>query len=157
MSGDQHNTYVSWAFLAYALFQSLIILFIGALFGFVLLMGAGDADFPAPLMALIFAFAMFIHVVMTLPSFIAWRAMKGKRPWARTAAIIAAALAAMNAPFGTAAAVYALWYFVGDEWKTVYSRTPEMLPAPEPYSFAADAGTASKKPDLTFRQPPDWR
>jgi hypothetical protein len=157
MSGDRHNTYISWAFLAFALFQSLIILFIGMLFALVLLLGSSDADLSAPVLALVFAFVMFIHVMMTLPSFIAWRAMKHKRPWARTAAIIAAALAAMNAPIGTAVAVYALWFFVGDEWKSVYEMVPEQLPSPEPYSFASAYDTASNEVDFALRHPPDWR
>lgn len=157
MTGEQHNTYVSWTFLAYALFQSFIILFIGAMFLLALLLGADDADFPAPLIAVVFAFVLMIHIVMTAPSFIAWYAMRGKKSWARVAAMIAAALAAMNAPIGTAAAVYALWFFVGEEWKGAYSKTPEMLAAPEPYSFASGTGTESREPDLTFRHPPDWR
>ncbi|MBX3293761.1 MAG: hypothetical protein KF881_12815 [Acidobacteria bacterium] len=160
MSGEQHNTYVSWTFLAYALFQSFVILLIGAIFLLALLMGADDADFPAPLMAVVFAFVLMIHIFMTAPSFIAWYAMRGKKSWARVAAIIAAALAAMNAPVGTAAAVYSLWFFVGEEWKKVYSRHPEMLASPQAYSFSEGnpgGNASSNEPDFSFRQPPDWR
>jgi hypothetical protein len=160
MSGEQHNTYVSWTFLAYALFQSFIVLLIGAIFALVFMMGMGDPEFPAPIMALAFGFALIIHILMTIPSFIAWFAVRAKKPWARTISIVAAALAAINAPIGTAACVYALWFFLGDEWKKVYSQQPEMLAPPEPYSFAsgdAGFGTSSKEPDFTFRQPPDWR
>ncbi|QQS32688.1 MAG: hypothetical protein IPM50_13670 [Acidobacteriota bacterium] len=160
MSGEQHNTYVSWTFLGYALFQSFIILFIGAIFLLAVLMGAEDPDFPAPLMAVVFAFVLLIHTLMTAPSFIAWYAIRGKKSWARVAAIIAAALAAMNAPIGTAAAVYSLWFFVGEEWKKVYSRQPEMLAPPGPYSFTdSDPGfnRSENEPDHSFRHPPDWR
>lgn len=66
---------------------------------------------------------MFLFQAMfAVPAFVAAFALFKKRPWARTASIVAAALAAMNVPVGTLACVYAFWFFLGENWKNVYQQ-----------------------------------
>jgi len=63
----------------------------------------------------------------------AWALLK-KKPWARVAGIVGAVVSAMSVPFGTAACVYALWFFLGEHWKEVYE-------TPSPTSRASLSGS----------------
>src|SRR5689334_12708123 len=62
-----------------------------------------------------------INAIFAVPSAVAGYAVLKKRSWARTASIVAAVIAGMNFPVGTAACVYALWFFFGENWKEVYT------------------------------------
>ncbi len=163
MTGEEHNKYVSWAFLAYGIFQAVMLLFIAAIFLLVFgAAGASDPNFPGLLFGLIAVVAVLINLVFTAPSFIAYYAMKNRKPWARIAAIVAGALAVMSMPFGTAAGVYAFIFFLGEDWKQVYEpqRPPQMLG--HDASFGSTYGredytTADRDAQFQYREPPDWR
>jgi len=85
-----------------------------------------------------------------------------KRPWARIAAIVAAFVSVMNMPIGTGVAVYAFWFFFGENWKPVYGLAPEYLgaampPDPSFYYGNRDRTAENEYVDPPFHQPPDWR
>lgn len=124
MTSEEHNKYISWAFLANGLFQLLMLGFVLVFMYFWLSFGPGDdRGFPPELLALILGFAGIINLIILAPNFVAAYAISTKKPWARIAGIVGAALAAMNVPIGTLAAVYSLWYFCGEQWKEVYPET----------------------------------
>ena len=122
MTDEEHNKYIAWAFLANGLFQLMMLVFIFVFLFFIFALeppGRGD-EFPAAFFAFTFGFAAIINLIFLSPDFIAAYGILKKKPWARIAGIIAAALSAMNVPLGTLAAVYSLWFFCGEQWKSVY-------------------------------------
>lgn len=163
MTGEEHNKYVSWAFLAYGIFQVLMLLFIAAIFLLVFgAAGASDRNFPGLLFGVIATVAILVNLIFAAPSFIAYYAMKNRKPWARIAAIVAGAMAAMNVPFGTLAGVYAFVFFLGEDWKQVYEpqRPPQFLG--DSASFGSSYGRgepsiADRDAQFQYREPPDWR
>ena len=121
MTDEQHNKYIAWSFLAHGSFQLLMVFFV---FGIVYFMSLppyppGFEPLPLEMIGGLFVFMFIVQAVITSPSFIAAYALLKKKPWARTASIVAAVVAGMSIPVGTAACVYSLWFFMGDHWKSV--------------------------------------
>ena len=164
MTPEEHNKYISWTFLANGLFQATIVLLV--LF-FVITVLAGsrppDDGFPTAFLITFFAVFSFIHFVLISPNFVAYYALKNRKPWARIATIIASVLSAMNVPVGTAACVYGLWFFFGEEWKSMYPQTPganvhpmqigQSGPAKWEGSYVRQDGEVVYRPS----EPPNWR
>ncbi|MBK9162621.1 MAG: hypothetical protein IPM21_01650 [Acidobacteria bacterium] len=163
MTGEEHNKYVSWAFLGYGIFQAVMLLLVAAVFLIVFgAAGASDPNFPAVLFGVIALVAVLINALFVVPSFVAYYAMKNRKPWARIAAIVAGALAVMSMPFGTAAGVYAFVFFLGEDWKQVYEpqRPPHMLRDDAGFgsTYGRDDQTAADRDaQFQYREPPDWR
>ncbi|MFL6468370.1 MAG: hypothetical protein ACJ72Z_10475 [Pyrinomonadaceae bacterium] len=164
MTPEEHNKYISWTFLANGLFQAAIVLLV-LLFVVAILAGSRPPDdgFPAVFLVTFFVVFSFIHFVLISPNFIAYYALKNRKPWARIASIVAAVLSAMNVPIGTASCVYALWFFFGEEWKALY---PETAGASIPSHQIADAGPAKweghfvrQDGEVVYQpaEPPNWR
>ncbi len=164
MTNEEHNKYIGWAFLANGIFQVTIVLFMFLfLFAFFAAAPPGG-DLPAGFLATVFGFAMIINLVFLSPNFIAAYALLNRKPWARIAGIVAAAMSAMNVPLGTLAAVYSLWFFCGDQWKTVYPETAEgervdPLRITPPSNTRWDGYTKDEEGAYVYRTPPppDWR
>lgn len=169
MTNEQHNHYISWAFIAHGAFQMLMaLLMLAILLMFFFLPDNPDPGGGPPLvfMSIIFGFVFIFQVAFALPSFIAAYGLRNKKNWARMASIVASVLAAMNVPIGTAACVYALWFFLGDNWKEIYPETAfrkdEKGKTPQ---FPEDRETrwtgyhTNEKGEVTFKpvDPPDWR
>ncbi|MBV9242749.1 MAG: hypothetical protein JO314_12160, partial [Acidobacteria bacterium] len=123
MTNEEHNKYISWAFLAHSGFQLVMLLFIAAMFAVMMFSiepPPGQPPFPKAMFGVMIGFMTFIQLIFTIPSIVAAYALRKKKPWARMAAIIGGVMAAMHVPFGTAACVYSLWFFMGDNWKEIY-------------------------------------
>ena len=161
VTNEQHNTYVSWAFIAHASFQLLITLVM--VFFIFLIRRTGRGAPPREFMFFMMAFIVFFQAIFIVPSFVAAYAMRNKKSWARLAAIIAGVIAALNVPFGTAACVYAMWFFFGESWKEVYARPDTDLS--EQQQLVSDLQSrwsgmrTDEKGEVTFHHvdPPDWR
>jgi hypothetical protein len=164
MTPEEHNKYISWTFLANGLFQSAVLFLVFVfMIMFLSVGGPRDPNFPAGLLIAIFGFAFLINLAFISPNFIAYYALKNQKPWARIVSIIAAVLSAMNVPIGTAACVYALWFFFGEEWKAIYPETPG---ANVPLRQIGNAGQANwegryvrQDGEVVYRptEPPNWR
>ncbi len=121
------------------------------------------ANSPRALFAVIFGFAGLINLIFLSPNFVAAYALLKRKPWARIAGIVAAALSAMNVPLGTLAAVYSLWFFCGDQWKSVYpetagkGRVDPLRITPAETQF--EGYTKDEEGAYIYRTPPppDWR
>ena len=168
MTNEQHNRYISWAFLghgAFQVFMGLLMMAFMSIFFFIPDDGRGGAP-PTAFLAAMGAFIFVFQGAMAAPAFIAAYGLRKKRSWARTASIVAAVLAAMNVPIGTAACVYALWFFLGDNWKEIY---PEVAFAKDErtrtFHLTHDRETRwtgyhqNEKGEISFHpvNPPDWR
>lgn len=163
MTNEEHNKYIAWAFLANGVFQILMLGFVFFIMFAVILGGPDGRDFPAGLFATIFGFVAVINLVMLSPNFVAAYALLKRKPWARIAGIIAAALSAMNVPLGTLAAVYSLWFFCGDQWKSLYAESDTSAPKPLHSGPVADTNwqgySTEEEGAYIYRTPPppDWR
>lgn len=165
MTNEQHNKYAAIAFFVHGGFQVLMTAFIGLMFFIMFSIPdrPGEPGPPMEFLAFFFGIMFLFQAVFTVPSFVAGYAMLKKKSWARLSAIIGGVIAAMSVPFGTAACVYALWFFLGDNWKEVY--------AEEEFRFNAGPGqipqglgpewTRSYDDHFTRENirngPPDWR
>ena len=121
---------------------------------------------PPAFLAVMFLFVFVFQMLFALPSFIAAYGLRKKKSWARIASIVAAVVSGMNVPVGTAACVYALWFFLGENWKEVYPEATSSGQAnAESLRLAHDRETrwtgyqTNEKGEYTFNQvePPDWR
>lgn len=164
MTNEEHNKYIGWAFLANGIFQVSVLGFVLLMLMFIMAGMPSDGDMPPAFFALIFAFVGFINLIFLMPNFIAAYGILKQKHWARIAGIVAAALSAMNVPFGTLAAVYSFWFFCSENWKSVYPEAagklntpPHLIDTPqqsvwEGYSQQEDGAYIHRTPP-----PPDWR
>jgi hypothetical protein len=167
MTNEEHNKYISWVFIAHAGFQLLMLLMMAAMFAammFSIQPPPGQPPFPKAMFGFMIAFMTVFQLIFTTPSLVAAYALRKKKPWARIAAIVAGAVAAMNVPIGTAACVYAMWFFLGDNWKEVYPEqaglksTPQQLPEFDHVKWEGGFKTDEKgRAVFTQAEPPDWR
>lgn len=166
MTDEQHNKYIAYIFIAHGAFQLLMMLFIVAMFSLVFWIEPppGQPEPPPAFFGIFLGFMFVIQMAFTAPSFVAAFALLKRKSWARLASIIAACLASMSVPVGTAACVYAMWFFFGDRWKFVYPETSHSGNTPSPMRrFSDDPATRDleieRERDLAYqyREPPDWR
>ena len=166
MTNEQHNNYISWAFIAHAGFQLLMLLMMVLLFGAMLSIPGRPGGPPPPraFFGMMIAFFSVFYLIFTIPSIVAAYALRKKKPWARMAAIVAGAVGAMNVPIGTGACVYAMWFFLGDNWKEVYPEqaglkpTPQELPEYDHVKWEGGFKTDEQgRAVFTQAEPPDWR
>ena len=163
MTNEDHNKYIAYSFFANAGFYFLILGFMALMFLAIGFTDPGEPGPPAGFFAVMFGFFAVIYSIIALPSIVAGYGLLKRKHWARTASIIAAVIAGMNFPLGTAACVYALWFFFSDNWKEIYNEEPF---AREPRQIAygvesqrAAYAEAERQPQPRFDpyNPPDWR
>lgn len=163
MTNEEHNRYIAWAFIAHGAFQLFMALFMAMMIFF--MFPGGDPYAPPPAFFFVmFGFIFVFQMLFAAPSFVASYALFKRKPWARIAGIVAAALSAMNVPIGTAAAVYSLWFFCGEQWKSVYpdvaakgrGELPQIGDVPEE---KWEGYTRDEAGAYVYRTPPppDWR
>src|SRR4051812_3786946 len=124
----------------------------------------GEPQPPFAFFGVVMAAMFVFQMAFTVPSFIAAYGVLKQKSWARTSSIIAAVLSAMSVPVGTAACIYAMWFFLGDRWKSVY---PEPMmdaniapPGLRPANVDSESEFRSQQERDTvyqYREPPDWR
>lgn len=125
MTAKDHNKllgilFLSWGGLHIVGF-GIAILFMLGLGGAVL--STSSSSEAAPIAA-VFGFTTVILVfamIFAIPAVIAGLKMRKEKPGAKTWVLIAAILAVLNFPLGTALGVYALWFMFGDQGKSFYS------------------------------------
>jgi hypothetical protein len=161
MTNEEHNKYVAYSFFGYAGFQLFWLVVMAVIFTLFLGSMPGPPGQPAfPFLEFMLAFMVIFQLIFTLPSAIAGWAMLKRKRWARIASIIGAVLAAMSVPIGTAAAVYALRFWMGDNWKGLYpgddddDRHSVRSLEPGDRTSTTDDFTRSEE---WMKQPPDWR
>ncbi len=164
MTDEQHNKYIAWAFLAHGAFQTLLMSFMVAIFSLVFFAEPSRGNPPPFPVFFIVLFAFLVQMVFTLPSFIAAFGLFKKKRWARMTAIVAGVISAMNVPIGTATCVYTFWFFMGENWKSVYQ--PEFAFKPcEPKTISRSDESrwtgyyTDEKGEVRYKavDPPDWR
>lgn len=167
MTNEQHNTYLAYAFLGHAAFQLMMLLFMAVMFSFIFFIPVdpGKPEPPREIFGIMIVVMTFFQLAFTTPSIVAAYALLKRKSWARLASIIGAVVAAMSVPFGTAACVYALWFFLGDNWKSIYPdqnddiarERPQIAYGVESQRAAYEADDRREEERVRTYEPPDWR
>lgn len=102
--------------------------FAGGNFGWPFMHGFGTVwgQRPGLMTALLPVVGLVTAVSVGLSLFVGW-SLLNRKPWGRTLAIVAAVLALLKFPFGTALGIYTLWVMVpgesGMEWEAMADRS----------------------------------
>lgn len=161
MTPEQHNKYLAWAHLIYAVFHSLMgvvaSLFMMAMFS--RLPDASRGNPPPPVFFVaIGVFMLVLTVGISIPSVIAGYGLLKRKRWAKISTIVAGAFAAMQFPFGTALCVYTFWFLFSEPGKVLYDQGAMSLPPGPPREWAY--GSKEKEKAYEYvppATPPDWR
>jgi hypothetical protein len=159
MTPEQHNKYLGWAHLVYAALHTLmgVVISVIMLVMFSTLPNSGRGNPPPPAFFIAMAVFMLIFTVgISVPSMIAGYALLKRKRWAKIAAIVAGAFAAMQVPVGTAVCVYTFWFLFSEPGRLLYDQPAKALPATSAHDFARanQEDTHQYFPPAT---PPDWR
>lgn len=166
MTNEQHNTFVGWTFVAHAAFQFLMLLMMGLIFGLVFSIPTrpGEPSPPPVFFGVFFGFMLLLQLAFIIPSLAAAYGIFKRRSWARVASIVAGVLGAMNVPIGTAACVYSLWFFLGDNWKSVYGenaiseeQTRQLIVESNNAKWSGFKTNERGETVFVPVEPPDWR
>jgi hypothetical protein len=134
LTADDHNKLVAYAQLGHGTLHLLSLVFVYALIGMMFTKISDQVqrsgDFPPELVGIVLIFACIINFALTIPSFVAAYGFLKRRPWAKIAGIIAAVLAAISFPIGTAVAVYTFWFLFSEPGRTIYDRSVISTPPP---------------------------
>jgi hypothetical protein len=164
MTDEQHNKFIGITFLVHGGMQLLFVMLMMAFFSFIFSLPPnrpGDPGPPFAFFGVFFAVIFLFQLVFTAPSFIAAYALFKRKSWARIASIIAAVLSSMNVPIGTAACVYALWFFLGENWKSVYPDAAAAGSYRPKLQFGEESSRHASQEEFNLEYgrttPPDWR
>jgi hypothetical protein len=128
MTSAEHNKYLSWAFLAYGIIHTVLIIVVTP-FIYIVLMSLPVQENPhfdpQRLFKVILGGVLLVQMVLILPIFIASYGLWKRKSWSKIAAIVGGAIAATNIPLGTALCVYAFWFLLGDKGKEIYGRSKD--------------------------------
>jgi len=159
MTPEQHNKYLGFAHLAYAVLHSLMGAFIGimmvVMFSTLPPSQPGNPPPPAFFVAMA-AFMVVFTLVWCIPSMIAAYALLKRKKWAKTASIVAGVFAATQIPVGTAVGIYSFWFAFGEPGRLLYGQGAKSLPA----STLADRTRLNQEKPHEYAPPaapPDWR
>jgi chromate transport protein ChrA len=158
MTPEQHNKYLGWTHLAYAALHSLMGVVVSLIVAVMFRLPDSSRGNPPPpgFFIALAVFMLVFTVGISIPSMIAGYALLKRKRWAKIAAIVAGAFAAMQVPFGTAVCVYTFWFLLSEPGRLLYDQPAKSL---SPGSAQDWARTNQEKtheyvPPVT---PPDWR
>lgn len=141
MTAKEHNKTLGILFLVYLTIQILgLIVGVAAMLGMMGIVAFntnGNGAIPAGLIFGVAIVALAISAVLLIPTFFAgWKMLKEKSN-ARIWGIIAAIIALINFPLGTASGIYALWFLFGEAGKQFYTggNSTSGYPPPPPNSW----------------------
>ena len=160
MTPADHSKAIGILHLVYGGFSILMMfgmcaLFLGV-FGFMATGQPGGEAPPMFIVTIVMVFMFLFYIVLAVPSLLAGYGLLKQRKWAKVMAIVAAVVAAMSVPFGTALCVYTLWFLFGDKGRALYDNPAHALPPPPPLWVRA----SSRQPEpehVRPSSPPDWR
>jgi hypothetical protein len=146
LTAEEHNKFVGYAHLGYAVLHVLLLIVTMSFMGIMLsdIFGAAErmgGEPPPRFIGVVIVFVGLINVLMTIPSIVAGYALLKRQQWAKVAGIIAAVLAAMSFPIGTAVAVYTFWFLFSETGKSIYDR-PKEAPPPPPENWVGTNQTS---------------
>jgi hypothetical protein len=158
MTPTSHNRILGILYLAYGGLTALLMLAISI---FVLMMSVfatnnSGKPMPAGVLALVMIVVAGVTLLQITPSFLAGYALLKRKRWAKTMGIIAAIVAGLNFPLGSALCVYTLWFLFGESGRFLYHKAAYALP-PGDASWARTVSRERERAYIPPSAPPDWR
>jgi MFS family permease len=159
MTPEEHNKYLGMAHLVYGGIYCLLMLSMLLFFGFmVAAVSSGPKDAPPlSVFVVMFIFMGLFYGAFIIPSFVAGYALLKRKRWAKTAAIIAAVMAAMFFPIGTAVCVYTFWFLFSDPGKALFDNPAHTPRLPFRERLEDLPHKERKEQYVPPSAPPDWR
>lgn len=112
---------------------------------------------PPGFIAFMWVFITGMTAVMIGPSIVAGYALKRRKRWAKTMSIVAAVMASMSAPIGTAVCVYTFWFLFSEPGKLLYDNPQRMLPHEREMAWSVRKTAVKEEQYVPPTAPPDWR
>lgn len=159
MTPTSHNKILGIMHLAYAGLTALLMAAISILMLLVISsVEAGNKGEPLPdgFLAFVIIVVFAVTLFQITPSVLAGYALLKRKRWAKTMGIIAAIIAGLNFPLGSALCVYTLWFLFGESGRFLYHKAAYALP-PGDASWARTASRELEREYVPPSAPPDWR
>jgi zinc transporter ZupT len=95
------------------------------------------ADFPHEFFTGFIIGVLLISALFTIPPLLAGYGLLERRPWSRMLSLVAAVLAMLSIPMGTALGIYTFWFMMSEQGKhfSLYGEEHVPLPPPPPQSW----------------------
>ncbi len=161
MTPEKHNKFLAWSHIG---FGGFMVLGMMVAIGFIWAVLSFDPNPNPPPPVFLFLMSLFIlsfYGAMTVPSFIAGYGLLKKKSWAKTWAIVAGVLAAMQFPIGTAVCIYTFCFLFSEKGRAVFEPRNYALPpgrqAWASQQFEYDAQRQREGQYNPPPSPPDWR
>lgn len=155
LTPEQHNKFLSWAHFAHAGLTGGLMLLMMA---FMIFIFNVDAKPPPPgFIAFIVLFIGLMTALTITPSILAGYALRKRKRWAKTMAIIAGVLAGTSAPVGTAVCIYTFWFLFSEPGKLLYDSPQRMLPEERQAPWNERQPAEKEAQYVRPPSPPDWR
>ncbi|HET6891984.1 MAG TPA: hypothetical protein VFH31_12855 [Pyrinomonadaceae bacterium] len=155
MTAFQHNKLLGVFHLVYGGATTLVLtslLFL--MFGLIAANPNGGSS--VGVVELILIFAVFMGFLLTATSILAGYAFLKRKSWAKRMGVLAAIVAALNFPVGSALCVYTLWFLFGQSRSSLYQEAAYALPA-EPPIWNKAVNQNREREYVPPSRPPDWR
>ena len=157
MTPTSHNKTLGILHLAYAGLTTLLMAVI-TIFFLGMMSNINNNGEPFPVVGLLFFAILFVAITLlhTTPSFLAGYALLKRKRWAKRMGIIAAVIAGLSFPLGSALCVYTLWFFFGESGRFLYHKAAYALP-PGDATWSRTTSRELEREYVPPSAPPDWR
>ncbi|MCA1816858.1 MAG: transmembrane 9 family protein [Acidobacteria bacterium] len=164
MKPEEHNKTLGVLHLVYGGLQALFVI-VASFFAipafYVIWNEPGRTAPPLAFALMVFGGLLALSLFFFAPALVAGYGLLKRKGWARAAGIVAAILMALNAPFGTALAIYTLWFLLGSGARLYEDESARFAryalgdapPTPTSEWFDKEREREYAPPV----QPPDWR
>ena len=158
MTPTSHNKTLGILHLAYAGLMALLmgvmsIFMLALMIGMETVNSNGGEQPPVGFFAFMVIVMVFLTLLYAIPSFLAGYALLKRKRWAKTMGLIAAIVASMNFPVGSALCVFSLYFLFGESGRLLYPEAARALPT----SWASRTSRELEREYVPPSAPPDWR
>jgi hypothetical protein len=167
MTPEEHNKRLGVLHLAYGGLNALLLAvaaFVALPVFYVFWNEPGRHAPPFAFILMVVAVGLAAPLLFITPALVAGGALLKRKSWGRTAGIVAAILMALNVPFGTALAIYTLWFLLGRRGAQLYEDESARFARyalgdapPPPVSDWVEQDRRREPVYAPPAQPPDWR
>ncbi|MDT7604679.1 MAG: hypothetical protein QOF61_2676 [Acidobacteriota bacterium] len=169
MTPEEHNKTLGVLHLVYGGLQALLLVVASVFalpFFYLIWNEPGRSAPPFAFVLMVFGLVVAASLLFFTPALVAAYGLLKRKSWGRTAGIVAAILMALNVPFGTALAAYALWFLLGkgsqlyEDESARFARYALGDAPPQPVSDWVEADRHGERERVyapPAQPPPDWR
>ena len=166
MTPEEHNKRLGVLHLAYGGLSALLLAvaaFVSLPVFYVFWHEPGRHAPPFPFILMVLGVGLLAPLLFITPALVAGYGLRKRKSWGRTAGIVAAILMALNLPFGSALAIYTLWFLLGrgaqlyEDESARFARYALGDAPPQPVSEWIENERRGEPAYAPAAQPPDWR